>query len=141
VTGARRGEAESLTPSAFGTWNGREAWNIFPTVSIHAVGGDQVLIARVEYEPGTTVQRHSHEATEQVMWILEGALEMTVGDETRTLGPGDTVVVNRGVEHELRSEGGVAFLEALAPVPLDHVPDAERDLVLGDLQGSLHVER
>jgi quercetin dioxygenase-like cupin family protein len=125
----------------FGTWNGREPWNIFPTVSIHAVGGDQVLIARVVYEPGTTVQRHIHEATEQVMWVLDGSLVMTVGDATHELHPGDTVVVNRGVEHELHSAGGVTFLEALAPVPLDHVPDAERDLVLGDLQGSLHVER
>jgi quercetin dioxygenase-like cupin family protein len=127
--------------SAFGSWNGREPWSIFPTVSIHAVGGDQVLICRVVYAPGTTVQRHSHEATEQVMWILDGSLVMTVGDETRELGAGDTVVVNRGVEHELHSAGGVTFLEALAPVPLDHVPDRERDLVLGDLQGSLHVDR
>jgi len=26
-------------------------------------------------------------------------------------------------------------------VPLDHIGDRERDLVLGDLNGSLHVER
>jgi hypothetical protein len=26
-------------------------------------------------------------------------------------------------------------------VPLDHIPDPERDLVLGDLGGSLHVAR
>ena len=49
--------------------------------------------------------------------------------------------MNRGVEHELSSENGVTFVEALAPVPRDHVPDAERDLVLGDLGGTLHVER
>ena len=41
---------------------------------------------------------------------------MTVGDETKTLGAGDVVVVNRGVEHELYSEGGMTFVEALAPV-------------------------
>ena len=49
-------------------------------------------------------------------------------------------VVNRGIEHELYSEHGVSFIEALAPPPLDHVPDRERDLVLGDLGGSLHVD-
>ena len=37
--------------------------------------------------------------------------------------------------------GGVTFFEALAPVPLDHVPDRERDLVLGPDGGSTHVER
>jgi quercetin dioxygenase-like cupin family protein len=75
------------------------------------------------------------------MLVLDGSLTMTIGDETRELGTGDVCVVNRGIEHELQSAGGVTFIEALAPVPLDHIPDRERDLVLGDLQGSRHVER
>jgi quercetin dioxygenase-like cupin family protein len=98
-------------------------------------------MCRVEYAPGFGVELHAHEHTEQVMLILDGDLTMTIAGETRRLGPGDTVVVNRGVEHELHTDGGVTFVEALAPVPLDHVPDRERDLVLGDLAGSLHVER
>ena len=105
------------------------------------MGGEQVLVCHVTYEPGTTVQRHSHESTEQVMWIVDGDLTMTVGGDTKRLGAGDTVVVNRGVEHELHSESGVTFVEALAPVPLDHVPDRERDLVLGPDGGAQHVER
>jgi quercetin dioxygenase-like cupin family protein len=107
---------------------------------MHAIGGDQVLMCRVDYEPGTTVPRHSHAATEQVMLITAGSVRMTIGDETKELGEGDVVVVNRGIEHELYSEHGVSFIEALAPPPLDHVPDKERDLVLGDLGGSLHVD-
>ncbi len=110
-------------------------------MTLHAAGGEQVLLCHVTYEPGTTVARHSHPETEQVMWIIEGDLTMTVGDETRTLEAGDVVVVNRGVEHELRTEGGLVFLEALSAVPRDHVPDAERDLVLGEQGDSLHVDR
>jgi quercetin dioxygenase-like cupin family protein len=110
-------------------------------VGLRAVGGEQVLLCHVTYEPGTTVRRHSHDTTEQVMWIVDGDLTMTVGEETQRLGAGDTVVVNRSVEHELHSEGGVTFLEALAPVPLDHVPDRGRDLVLGPDGGAGHVER
>ena len=87
------------------------------------------------------MHRHAHEHTEQVMVISEGDVTMTVGEESRTLGAGDVVVVNRGVEHELRSEGGCTFFEALSPVPLDHVGDRERDLVLGPDGGRLHVER
>lgn len=127
--------------SPFRTWNGVEPFRLFPTVAIQAIGGEQVLVCRVAYDPGTTVPRHSHEHSEQVMVILEGDVTMTVGEETRTLGPGDLVVVNRGVEHELHSEGGLVFFEALAPVPVDHVPDRERDLVLGPDGGTAHVER
>jgi quercetin dioxygenase-like cupin family protein len=126
--------------SPFRSWDGVEPFQIFPTVRIHAIGGEQVLLCRVVYEPGTTVERHAHEDTEQVMVIMEGDVTMTIGDETQTLGPGDVVVVNRGVEHELHSESGLTFFEALAPVPLDHVPDRERDLVLGPDGGAHHVE-
>ena len=118
-----------------------EPWAIFDGVGLHAIAGDQVFLGRVTYAPGTTVARHAHADSEQVMYVVDGSLTMTIGDETRELRPGDVCVVNRSVEHELHSAIGVTFIEAMAPVPLDHIPDRERDLVLGDLDGSLHVER
>ncbi|HEY9457276.1 MAG TPA: cupin domain-containing protein [Gaiella sp.] len=127
--------------SPFKTWNGVEPHALFPGVGLRAVAGEQVLLGHVTYAPGTTVARHSHPQAEQAMWIVEGSLTMTVGDETAELGPGDVVVVNRGIEHELLSEEGVTFVEAMSPVPRDHVPDPERDLVLGALGDSLHVDR
>jgi mannose-6-phosphate isomerase-like protein (cupin superfamily) len=117
--------------SAFGTWNGRDSFEFVDGVRLHAVGGEQVLLCRVSYDPGKQVQWHAHEHSEQVMLVLEGEVEMTVEDETRSLGPGDVVVVKHGV----------TFMEALAPVPLDHVPDRDVDLVLGPDGGATHVER
>ena len=127
--------------AAFRTWEGRDAFEIHPGVRLHAIGGEQVLLCRVRYEPGKAVPWHTHEDTEQVMFILDGEVEMTIEEETRTLRRGDVVVVNRGLGHTLRSPGGVTFIEALAPVPLDHVPDRARDLVLGPDGGAGHVER
>jgi quercetin dioxygenase-like cupin family protein len=114
---------------------------LFPGVQLRAIGGEQLLLCHVTYEPGTSVRRHSHPETEQVMWIIDGELRMTVDGETRELGAGDVAVVNRGVEHELHSPRGVTFLEGLAPVPRDHVPEPSRDLVLGAQGDRLHVER
>jgi len=127
--------------SPFRTFNGVEPFPIFDGVGLQAIAGDQVFLGRVTYVPGTTVARHSHEHTEQVMLIVDGSVTMTIGDRTQEMRTGDVCVVNRGVEHELHSADGVTFIEALGPVPLDHIPDAERDLVLGDLRGSLHVDR
>jgi quercetin dioxygenase-like cupin family protein len=127
--------------SPFGTFEGIDAYEFVPGVRLHAVGGEQVLLCKVVYEPGKEVPRHRHDHTEQVMFILDGEVTMTIEDETRTLVAGDTVVVNRGLEHELHSEPGVTFMEALGPVPLDHVPDKTRDLVLGPDGGATHVER
>jgi quercetin dioxygenase-like cupin family protein len=125
----------------FRTWNGRDSWEFVDGVRLHAIGGEQVLLCRVRYEPGKHVPWHAHEDTEQVMFILDGEVEMTIEDEARTLRAGDVVVVNRGLRHTLHSTGGVTFMEALAPVPLDHVPDRELDLVLGPDGGAGHVER
>ena len=126
--------------SPFGSWNGIEAFEFVDGVRLHAIGGDQVLLCRVTYEPGKRVPRHAHEHTEQLMAVVDGSVSMTIGDETRDLVAGDVVCVNRGIEHELYSEHGVTFFEALAPVPLDHVPDPDRDLVLAE-GGVTHVER
>ena len=130
-----------MSGSPFRTWNGVEAFEFVDGVRLHAIGGEQVLLCRVSYEPGKKVPPHAHEHTEQVMAIVDGSVDMAIEGEWRTLVPGDVVVVNRGLEHELHSPGGVTFMEALAPVPLDHVPDRERDLVLGPDGGAGHVER
>ena len=126
----------------FRSWNGRDSFEFVDGVRLHAIGGEQVLLCRVQYEPGKEVPWHVHEDTEQVMYILDGSLEMTIEDEsTTTLGPGDVVVVNRGRHHKVYSREGVTFMEALAPVPLDHVPDKQLDLVLGQDGGARHVEK
>lgn len=126
--------------SPFTSWNGVEAFEFVDGVFLHAIGGDQVLLCRVHYQAGKRVPRHAHEHTEQLMAVVDGSVRMTIGEETRELGPGDVVCVNRGIEHELHSAEGVTFFEALAPVPLDHVPDRQRDLVLAE-GGSTHVAR
>ena len=131
--------ADASTP--FRTWNGVEAWQFADGVRLHAIGGEQILLCRVTYEPGKQVPDHNHEHTEQVMAIVEGEVRVTVEGKTRDVKAGDVIVINRGVRHSLYSENGVTFFEALAPVPLDHVPDPGRDLVLGPEGGAGHVKR
>ena len=128
-------------PPPFRSWNGLEPHEFAEGVRLLAIGGEQVLLCRVTYEPGKRIPLHRHEAAEQVMAIVDGEVDMTIEGEAKTLRAGDVVVVNRGLEHELYSPGGVTFFEALSPVPRDHVPDPERDLVLGREGGALHVER
>jgi len=48
-----------MSETPFGTWNGRELHTMFPGVRLHSIGGDQVLLCRVVYEPGKAVARHS----------------------------------------------------------------------------------
>jgi quercetin dioxygenase-like cupin family protein len=127
--------------SPFRSWNGVDGHEFYEGVLLRAIGGEQVLLCLVRYDSGKRVPRHSHPEAEQVIAITDGELTVTIGDETRVLRAGDVAVMNPGLEHELYSENGAEFFEALSPVPLDHVPDQERDLVLGPDGGAQHVER
>ena len=71
--------------SRFRTWNGRDSFEFVEGVRLHAIGGEQVLLCRVRYEPGKEVPWHAHPDTEQVMVILDGEVEMTIEDETQML--------------------------------------------------------
>lgn len=127
--------------SPFRTWKGVEPHPFAPGVSINAIGGEQVLMCRVTYEPGAVIPEHNHPQSEQLMWVVEGDVTLTVEGQTQTLRGGDVAVVNKGLNHHLSTVEGCLFIEALAPVPVDHVPVPERDLVLGEGGGALHVER
>ena len=95
--------------SPFRSWNNVEPFEFVDGVHLHAIGGEQVLLCRVAYEPGKKVPLHSHADTEQAMMILDGEVDMAIEGEWRRLRQGDVVVVNRGLTHELVSENGVTF--------------------------------
>jgi mannose-6-phosphate isomerase-like protein (cupin superfamily) len=48
-------------------------------------------------ESGEKGNEHPH--SEQVLLVVDGEVEAEIGDERRTLRPGDAVVVPRGVPH------------------------------------------
>lgn len=129
-----------MSNSPFQSWDGRRSLSLFPHVTLQSIAGEQILLCQVSYEPGANVPTHAHADSEQVMWITAGSVAVTVNGETRTVGAGECVVINRGVEHVLQSESGCTFLEAMSPVPRDHVADPARDLVLGADGDSRHVE-
>ena len=65
------------------------------TVSSTATGMFELTVG-----PGTRVPpAHSHSGNEEIVYVLEGKLRYSVGDETRDLGPGDRMHTPRGVIH------------------------------------------
>ncbi len=60
---------------------------------------------------------HVHEREDELTYVLEGTLEVQLGDETRVLGAGESVLKPRGIPHTFRVRGdsGARFLELLTP--------------------------
>jgi quercetin dioxygenase-like cupin family protein len=64
------------------------------------VSGTATGLFELTVEPGARVPpAHSHSGNEEIVYVLEGRLDYRVGDETRTLGPGDRMHTPRGVVH------------------------------------------
>ena len=53
--------------------------------------------------PGKSFRPHYHEAMDEVFIILDGDVEITVGDETERLGRGDAVVVSENAIHVMKN--------------------------------------
>jgi quercetin dioxygenase-like cupin family protein len=51
------------------------------------ITGETIEVARLRFRVGTGAVEHSH-AQEQVMYILSGRLQVTLGGEVAELGPG-----------------------------------------------------
>jgi quercetin dioxygenase-like cupin family protein len=56
-------------------------------------------------DPGGVVPQISQDESTKIFVFLNGDCELTVGDETRRLGPGEGAVIPREVTHSLRSAG------------------------------------
>ncbi len=50
------------------------------------------------FEKGAVGKLHSHPHT-QITYIVSGRFSFTVGDTTREVGPGDTLLKEDGIEH------------------------------------------
>ncbi|WP_433337484.1 cupin domain-containing protein [Spirillospora sp. CA-294931] len=89
---------------------------IWRDVVARVIQSESITMAVVELPPGGLVPEHRHE-NEQVGLCLKGALDFTVGQETRELGPGGMWRILAGVPHEARAGAeGAVVVEVFSPV-------------------------
>ena len=83
-----------------------ESWGSLTWLAGERVGNaGGITVGRVIIRKGQSNPRHSHLNCEEVLYLLRGKLEHTVGDEKVILEPGDTLVVKAGVNHNAVSIG------------------------------------
>jgi quercetin dioxygenase-like cupin family protein len=70
-------------------------------VDRRAVYLDNVMITFFDFEPDAIVPEHQH-PHEQITLVLEGAMEFTLGDETRVIQAGEGVTIPPNIPHGAR---------------------------------------
>ena len=77
----------------------------------------QQSLAEARLAPGAATTPHHHAVTEEIYYILVGEAEMTLGEDTRSVVPGDAIAIPPGQRHTIRNTGGdeLVFLCTCAP--------------------------
>jgi len=85
-------------------------------VDAQILSGENMHLIRAVYPPGTPYEIHSH-PHEQFSLLLSGRLLLTVGDETREIGPGDGWYAPGGVRHggEVLGDEPAVFIDVYSP--------------------------
>lgn len=89
---------------------------IFPGVHIATSACERLMFSVVNIEPHAVVEEHAH-PHEQGGLILEGKALFFIGDEQKTLGPGDLYFIPGGVRHKvIAQDRPVRVLDVFTPV-------------------------
>jgi quercetin dioxygenase-like cupin family protein len=89
--------------------------DLAPGVQLRVTWGQHLMLSFVRLEPGGVVPVHSH-PHEQGGVCLEGAMEFTIGVETRVVRRGEGWMIPGGVTHSvLALEHGATALDIFYP--------------------------
>lgn len=87
---------------------------------MHALFGENVMLNLLDMEPGSLVPLHTH-PHEQLGYVLEGELILTVQGEEHRLRAGYAYQLAGGVEHGGRAgSAGCRVLDVFHPVREDY---------------------
>ena len=65
----------------------------------------QCTLIEQNNEPGVGIPPHVHENEDEVFQVLEGQVEMSIGDEKTTLTAGDIIFCPKGIPHSWKVVG------------------------------------
>ncbi len=95
--------------------------NVAPGCKLKTPFGENLMLSRVEMEDAAEIPLHDH-PHEQAGIMISGTLRLTIGDETRTIGPGEMYLIPPNVPHRAIAEGGpVVVLDVFSPIREDYV--------------------
>lgn len=88
-----------------------------PGTERHSLRLDDLLLMFISYQRPTEAPLHKHNYS-SILYVDQGEIDATVGDQVRRLQPGEGAIVPPGVPHGLTTRTPVArIFEAWYPVP------------------------
>ena len=99
-------------------WDEIALEKITETISQKLVAGEREMLAQIYLKRGALVPMHSHES-EQMTYILQGALKVVVGGEQMTVREGEVLHVPPWIPHQAEALEDTFELDVFSPVRQD----------------------
>lgn len=81
-----------------------QPWGRLTWLVSHELGNSEhMTFGRVIIPAGTMNPRHRHPNCDEILHLISGRLEHTLGDQNFHLGPGDTICIPAGQWHNARA--------------------------------------
>jgi quercetin dioxygenase-like cupin family protein len=81
-------------------------WNILGQTYTPKSCGESSMSWHAIFPAGTFVPHHMHFTQDEFVYVVSGELEAEIGGKLRKAGPGDLVVMPRGIPHGLFNRSG-----------------------------------
>jgi quercetin dioxygenase-like cupin family protein len=89
-------------------------------ISRKIVAGDRQMIAQIYLKKGALVPMHMHES-EQMTYVLQGALRYTVDGEVLTVREGEVLLIPSGALHQAEALEDTFELDVFSPIRHDWI--------------------
>ena len=100
------------------TWDDMPKEILSPTIARKIISGDKAMVAQVFLAKGAIVPEHFHES-EQITYILEGALEFELEGRTIVVGKGQVLRIPSNVPHRAVALEDTLDLDIFSPIRED----------------------
>jgi quercetin dioxygenase-like cupin family protein len=78
-----------------------------------------IMLVRHKMEPGWIGAAHSH-PHEQVVYVISGAIQLTIAGVTHALSAGDSILVAGGILHQACTDRASEVLDVFTPCRIEY---------------------
>ena len=102
-------------------WDEIALEKITEMISQKIITGEREMLAQIYLKRGALVPMHSHES-EQMTYILQGALKVVVDGEEMTVREGEVLHIPSRIPHQAEALEDTFELDVFSPIRLDWLP-------------------
>lgn len=102
----------------FFTWDEMEKEVLSPTIGRKIISGERAMVSQVFLAKGAVVPEHRHES-EQITYILEGALQFQIEGKQVVVGKGQVLLIPSNVPHAAVALEDTLDLDIFSPIRHD----------------------